>query len=187
VTTLTSESFVLIGSVYFVLGVMLGEIFDVWYDLTHGEALVEPARIIETVQFAPDRPLAFGYAKLYFREVLATPDAFEHYHWGLWLATNAVTMFSFLPSSAFLMIGTGLSLILDENRRGLADKPFGVGKPYFLASSLVGVTLSLLLIVRILAVSTLFESAVSVFALVTPFLLLVWFWSAQRTRPVDTK
>mgnify|MGYP001050161729 CR=1 FL=1 len=132
------EAVVVLSAVSAVVGVVLGEIFDVWYDLTHAEAVSvadEPDRIIEAVQFAPRRPLAFGYAKMYFREVLATPDAFEHYHWGLWLAASAISMYSLLSPLAFLMLGLALSLILDENRRGLADKPFGVGKPYFAASA----------------------------------------------------
>jgi hypothetical protein len=76
------ETAVVLSAVSTVVGVVLGEIVDVWYDLTHAEAVVEPDRIIEAAQFAPKRPLAFGYAKVYFREVLFTPDAFEHYHWG---------------------------------------------------------------------------------------------------------
>jgi hypothetical protein len=80
------------------------------------------------------------------------------------------------------MLGLALSLILDENRRGLADKPFGVGKPYFGTCSLLGILLSTLLILRILAVSTCFELGLSVVALITPFVVLAWFLIAQQIR-----
>jgi hypothetical protein len=173
------ETVVIVSAVTAVLGIVLGEIFDVWYDLTHAEALVESGGIMETVQFAPKRPLAFGYAKLYFREVLVTPDAFEHYHWGIWLATNAISMFSLVPPFASLMLGLSVSLILDENRRGLADQPFGVGKPYFATCSFLGVMLSALLVLRMLTISTTFELEVSVVAFCAPFIVLAWFWIAR--------
>ena len=176
------EALAIVSAVCAVVGVILGEIFDVWYDLTHAEAVVDRDVVVEAVQFVPKRPLAFGYAKLYFREVLATPDAFEHYHWGLWLTTNAIAMFLLFSPFAFLMLGLALSLILDENRRGLADEPFGVGKPYFGTCSLLGILLSTLLILRILAVSTCFELGLSVVALISPFVVLAWFLIAQQIR-----
>jgi hypothetical protein len=177
-----SEALVIVSAVCAAVGVILGEIFDVWYDLTHAEAVVERDIVVESVQFAPRRPLAFGYAKLYFREVLATPDSFEHYHWGLWLATNAIAMFFLFSPLAFLILGLALSLILDENRRGLADKPFGVGKPYFATCSLLGILLSTLLALRILAISTWFELGLSVVSLISPFVVLALFLVAQQIR-----
>jgi len=176
------EALVIVSAVCAVVGVILGEIFDVWYDSTHAEAVLERDILVEAVQFAPKRPLAFGYAKLYFREVLATPDAFEHYHWGLWLTANAVTMFLLFSPLACLMLGLALSLILDENRRGLADRPFGVGKPYFVTCSLLGILLSAILTLRIFAISTWFELGLSVVALISPFVVLAGFLIAQQIR-----
>ena len=68
-----------LSAVLVVVGVALGEVFDVWYDMTHSEATVTNVGreqcFTETINALPDRPLAFGYAKQYFRGVLATPDA----------------------------------------------------------------------------------------------------------------
>ena len=165
-----------LAGVMILSGVGLGEVFDVWYDMTHAEQ-VEGA---ETISLVPRKPLAFGYAKDYFREVLATPDAFEHYHWGIWLATNALTAVLVVPWLGFFMIGIGISLILDENRRGLADRPFGFGKPYFGTSALIGALLVGLLIIRILAISTPFEAYVAFLCPAFPIAVFVVLWIAER-------
>jgi len=175
----TEASFVL-AAVCGVLGLAAGEVFDVWYDSTHGEGVPHAKGIDETLWLAPKKPLAFGYAKLYFREVLVTPDAFEHYHWGLWLATNSIVMASMFPPVAYLMVGAAVSLILDENRRGLADQPFGLGKPYFAASAFVGILLGVLLVLRFVTFGTVLDSVVSAVGFVLPLVILVWFTIAQR-------
>jgi hypothetical protein len=159
-----------LAAIFAVLGFLVGEVFDVWYDSTHAEGAVQHRALFESIQTQPRRPLAFGYAKLWFREVLATPDAFEHYHWGLWLAANAVTMYFIVPEVAFLMLGVAVSLIMDENRNGIADEPFGLGKPYFATCTLIGVLLLLVLILRILVVTFMFGLAVVAFT--TPFAIL---------------
>lgn len=172
-----------LSAIFALMGVLAGELFDVWYDSTHAEGTIQHNVFLESVQTQPRRPLAFGYAKLWFREVLATPDAFEHYHWGLWLAANAVTMFYFLPALALGMLGLALSLIMDENRRGLADEPFGLGKPYFVTCTLIGLLLFIVLVFRILSVSFAFESAVSTLALAAPFAILGILWIARWALP----
>jgi hypothetical protein len=159
-----------VAAVVAVIGFLTGEVFDVWYDSTHAEGAVQHGVMFESVQTVPRRPLAFGYAKLWFREVLATPDAFEHYHWGLWLAANAVTMFFIVPEVTFLMLGVAVSLIMDENRNGLADEPFGLGKPYFVTCTLIGILLFSVLIVRILVFSFMLQLAIVTFA--APFAVL---------------
>jgi len=175
-----------LAAVLFVVGVALGEIFDVWYDMTHSEALVTKVGgeeyFDEAIMAVPRRPLAFGYAKQYFREVLATPDAFEHYHWGLWLLTTALTTYSFNTMAPFLLVGVAVSLILDENRRGLADHPFGIGKPYFTSIAIIGVALVVTLVLRILSISTEFVFWVSLAAFLEPFAILALLWFLQITR-----
>ena len=173
-----AESLTALFAASAILGVAAGEILDVWYDMTHAE--VEAVTGAETILAAPRRPLAFGYCKAYFREVLLTPDAFEHYHWGLWLAVSSVTVAYFNAAIAFVMIGVAVSLVLDENRRGLADRPFGVGKPYFQASATVGILLVCALVIRIVSISSPFEYTVSVVSLVLPFILLLFFWVFQN-------
>jgi hypothetical protein len=175
---MTAELGAVLVLVYLILGIIVGEIFDVWYDSTHAEATGEPT-FVETIYATPRKPLAFGYAKLYFREVIVTPEAFEHYHWGIWLVANAVTAFTFFPPLAFLMIGLAASLILDENRRGLADKPFGVGKPYFAASALVGIILFVALFVRLAVISRPLEPLVEVVAFAVPFIVLLVYRGGQ--------
>jgi hypothetical protein len=174
-----------LSAVLVVVGIALGEVFDVWYDMTHSEATVtEVGReqyFTETIMALPDRPLAFGYAKQYFREVLATPDAFEHYHWGLWLLTTAFTTYSFNPTAPFLLVGVAVSLILDENRQGLADHPFGIGKPYFTSIAIIGVLLVATLVLRILSISTEFEPWISLGAFVEPFVILALLWGMKIT------
>lgn len=168
-----------LNAIFALVGFLAGEVFDVWYDSTHAEGTVQHGLLLESVQTQPRRPLAFGYAKLWFREVLATPDAFEHYHWGLWLAANAITVFSILPALAFWMLGVALSLIMDENRNGLADEPFGLGKPYFATCTLIGILLLIVLVLRVLMVSSMFELAASALALATPFAILCYLWIAR--------
>ena len=161
-----------------------GEVFDVWYDSTHSEAEVKDTRagvmIAETVNAEPKRLLAFGYAKQYFREVLATPDAFEHYHWGLWLLANAVTAFLYSYAFAFALVGLATSLILDEDRVGLAGHPFGLGKPFFAATVAVGILLVGTLILRLVSIGSPFEFWVSTVAFIAPFIPLGLFWLHQQ-------
>jgi len=170
-----------LAAIFAVVGFLAGEVFDVWYDPTHAEGTVKHGALFESIQTVPRRRLAFGYAKLWFREVLATPDAFEHYHWGLWLAANAVTMFYFQPAATFLMLGVAVSLIMDENRNGLADEPFGLGKPYFATCTLIGVLLFLVLVIRMLVVSSVLELVISSLAIATPFAILCFLWAARWT------
>jgi hypothetical protein len=160
------------------LGLLIGEIADVWYDMTHAE--LDPATGSESVDHAPKRPLAFGYCKTYFSDVLLGPEAFEHYHWSLWLGANAVTVAAFGPTIAAMMIGTAASLALDENRRGLADKPFGVGKPSFPVSAAIATSLFAALALRLLSVSTAYEQTTSILALVLPFAVLGVLWILQN-------
>jgi hypothetical protein len=175
-----TEASIVLAAVCGLLGLAAGEMFDVWYDSTHGEGVPHARGIDETLSLAPKRPLAFGYAKLYFREVLVTPDAFEHYHWGLWLATNSILMAPMFPPVAYLMLGTAVSLTLDENRRGLADQPFGLGKPYFTASAFVGILLGAVLILRFATFGTALDSILSALGLILPFVILTWLTIAQN-------
>jgi hypothetical protein len=77
------------------------------------------------------------------------------------------------------MIGLAASLVLDENRRGLADKPFGVGKPYFAASALVGIILFVALFVRLAVISRPLEPLVEVVVFAVPFIVLLVYRAAQ--------
>lgn len=166
-----------------VFGLLMGEVADVWYDTTHAE--VDPATGAETVQLAPRRFLAFGYSKAYFSDVLLTPEAFEHYHWSLWLGANAITVAIFDPAVASMMIGLAVSLALDENRRGLADKPFGVGKPSFTAGAIVAAVLFAALVLRTVGVGTSYEETISFLALVLPFGLLALLWIIENRSKIQ--
>jgi len=170
-----------LAATFAVVGFLAGEVFDVWYDSTHAEGTVQDGVLFESVQVVPRGPLAFGYAKLWFREVLATPDAFEHYHWGLWLAANAVTMFLIVPEIAFLLLGVAVSLIMDENRNGLADEPFGLGKPYFTTCTLIGGLLLFVLVLRMLIVSSMLELVIVTFA--APFAILFVLYAVRWLSP----
>lgn len=166
-----------------VCGLASGEVFGVWYDSTHSEAELAQTRagvmIAEAVNSVPQRPLAFGYAKQYFREVVGTPDAFEHYHWGLWLLANAVTAFPYSYAFAFTLVGLAVSLVLDENRGGLAGHPFGVSKPFFAATAAVGILLVGTLILRVVSIGSPFELWASTIAFIAPFVPLSLFWLNQ--------
>ena len=173
-----TQSSIALLAVYAIVGLFAGEIADVWCDMTHAEVDAETG--VETIELAPRRFLAFGYGKTYFSDILLTPEAFEHYHWSLWLGANAITASSFAPTIASMMVGTAISLALDENRRGLADKPFGVGKPSFTANAIIAVILVVALVLRIASVSTPYEQAVSLCTVVLPFALLALLWVFQK-------